>query len=117
MDETYKIWIAIITLLLLGAVGYKLWGGFKTAVKSAVDEQFKDITDTITGIDKKLAEVDKESCKNFLVRCLSDIEKGDGMTETEAERFWEQYDHYTKDLNQNTYIKEKVQKLKAQGKI
>ena len=68
MDETYKIWVAIIGLLLLGTVGYKLWGGFKIAVKNAVDEQFKDLSKTLTDIDNKLTKVDKETCKNFLVR-------------------------------------------------
>ena len=117
MDETYKIWIAIISLLLLGAIGYKLWGGFKKAVKSAVDEQFKELTDTLTAIDTKLGKVDKETCKNFLVRCIADIERGDKLSETELQRFNEQYDHYIDDLHQNTYIKDKVSKLKAEGKL
>ena len=117
MEETYKIWVAIIGLLLLGAVGYKLWEGFKTAVKNAVDDQFTDLSQTLTDINDKLTKVDKEACKNFLVRCLADVERGDRMSETELERFSEQYDHYVKDLHQNTYIKDKVAKFKAEGKL
>ena len=117
MDATYQIWVALIGLLLLGAVAYKLWGGFKIAVKNAVEESFKEINKTLTDIDTRLVKVDKEACKNFLVRCLADVENGSELTETEAERFWEQYDHYIKDLKQNTYIEAKVQKLKEQGKI
>ena len=117
MDETYKIWVAIIALLLLGGVAYKLWGGFKTAVENAVKDQFKDLTDTLDDINTKLGKVDKEACKNFLVRCLADVERGNVMSETELQRFKEQYDHYTEDLHQNTYIKDKVQKLKAEGKL
>ena len=117
MDETYKIWVAIIGLLLLGGVAYKLWGGFKLAVKNAVDESFKEINKTLTDIDTRLVKVDKEACKNFLVRCLADVENGNTMTETETERFWEQYDHYIKDLKQNTYIEAKVQKLQQEGQL
>lgn len=115
--ETYKIWVAIIGLLLLGGVAYKLWGGFKMAVGNAVEEQFKTLTTTLTDIDNKLTKVDKETCKNFLVRCLADVERGEKMSETESERFWEQYDHYIKDLKQNTYVEAKVQKLQAEGKL
>jgi hypothetical protein len=39
------------------------------------------------------------------------------MFEQEKERFWEEYDHYTKDLKGNSYIKEWVARLKEQGKL
>ena len=117
MDETYKIWVAIIGLLLLGAIGYKLWEGFKRAVGTAVEEQFKSVSGAIEGITDKLRIIDKETCKNFLVRCIADIERGDSLSETEMQRFKEQYDHYREDLHQNTYLKDKVEKLKAEGKL
>ena len=112
-----QVLVAMIGLLSLGAGAYKIWGGFKIAVKNAVDEQFKDLSKTLTDIDEKLTKVDKETCKNFLVRCLADVERGETLSETELERFSEQYDHYVKDLRQNTYIKDKVRKLKAEGKL
>ncbi len=112
-----QIVMGLIALAGLGAGAYKIWGGFKIAVKNAVDEQFKDLSKTLTDIDDKLTKVDKETCKNFLVRCLADVERGDTMSETELERFNEQYDHYIDDLHQNTYIKDKVKKLKAEGKL
>jgi hypothetical protein len=112
-----QIIIGLVALAGLGAGAYKIWGGFKIAVKNAVDEQFKDLSQTLTDIDDKLAKVDKETTKNFLVRCLADVERGDSLSETELERFSEQYDHYVKDLRQNTYIKDKVRKLKSEGKL
>ena len=115
MDE-YKIMVAVIGLLLLGAVGYKLWGGFKIAVKTAVDENFEAINATISSINTRLDKVDMESCKNFLVRCLADIEKGQGLTAAERMRFKEQYDYYLAHGG-NTYIKDEVDKYKAEGKL
>lgn len=112
-----QIIIGLVALAGFGAGAYKIWGGFKIAVKNAVDEQFKDLSQTLTDIDDKLVKVDKETTKNFLVRCLADVERGDALSETELERFSEQYDHYVKDLRQNTYIKDKVRKLKAEGKL
>lgn len=116
MDITYQIWGATISLLLLGAVGYKLWGGFKTAVKTAVDENFKALNDTIMEINSKVEKNTMESCKNFLVRCLADIDRGDSLTETESQRFKEQYDYYIRH-DGNTYIKDKYEKSKAEGKL
>ena len=116
MDETYKIWAAIIGLLLLGAIGYKLWDGFKTAVGNAVSDQFKSFSDAISGIEKRLDKIDMEASKNFLVRCLGDIEKGQGLTVAEKMRFKEQYDYYLAHGG-NTYIKDEVDKYKAEGKL
>lgn len=117
MAEDWRIATVILGLLLLGAIGYRLWEGFKKAVGSAVEEQFKGVSDAISGIQDKLRTIDKETCKNFLVRCIADIERGDSLSETEMQRFKEQYDHYREDLHQNTYIKDKVEKLKAEGKL
>lgn len=103
-------------LVALCALAYKCWNGFKVAVKNAVDEQFKTLTDAIAGIDKRLDSVDMESCKNFLVRCLADLEKGEHMTETEKQRFYEQYDYYLKH-DGNSYIREKVDKYKREGTL
>lgn len=73
---------------------------------------------------KELAEIrndirllDKATCKNFLVRCLADFEKGNYMSEIEIERFWEQYNHYTKELKENSFIVEWTERLKKEGKI
>lgn len=38
------------------------------------------------------------------------------MSETEAERFWEQYEHY-KASGGNTYIKNRIERLQAEGKL
>ena len=110
-------------IVALGAGAYKLWQGFKTAVGNAVSEQFEALSGTIceiktslSDLEARINEVDMEGCKNFLVRCISDFEKNQPVNETELERFWEQYDYYL-EHDGNSYIRTKVEKLKAEGKI
>ena len=121
-------------VLGLAALGYKLWGGFKTAVGNAVGGQFAgvkkelkesvdDIKSSIDDLDKRIDEVDRkiekvnmQGCKNFLVRCIADFENDMPNNETELERFWEQYDYYI-ESGGNSYIRHKVNTLEKQGKI
>lgn len=68
-------------------------------------------------IRKDIRLLDKATCKNFLVRCLADFERGNKLSDIEVERFWEQYHHYTQELKENTYVKEWTERLKKEGKI
>lgn len=68
-------------------------------------------------IRKDIRLLDKATCKNFLVRCLADFEKGNKLSDVEVERFWEQYHHYINGLHENTYVKEWTERLKKEGKI
>ena len=68
------------------------------------------INNSINSLSKKIDDVDMNSCKNFLVRFLADVEQGNVIDEIEKERFYEQYKHYV-DLGGNSYIKDKVEKL------
>ena len=101
--------------ILIG--GYKaLQKNIREGLQKIVSDLLKPITDSINQINVRLDKVDMESTKNFLGRCLSDVEKGEKMTETETERFWEQYEHYTS-AGGNTYIKNKVEDLRDKGRI
>ena len=70
----------------------------------------------VEGLGKRLDEVDMHGTKNFLVKCITDVERGQTMGEIETERFWEEYEHYRKGGG-NSYIAQKVEKLKAEGKL
>lgn len=94
----------------------KLYTMIKDKLEEIVGEALKPLNDSVLEISQRLDIVDLESCKNFLVRCIADAERGQKMSETESERFWEQYDYYIKSGN-NTYIKNKVEKLKKEGEI
>ena len=65
----------------------------------------------IKAIREEVKKMDVGQCQNFLVRCFDDLENGVTLTESVRERMCECYDHYTKDLNQNSYIHKKWDKL------
>lgn len=90
----------------------------------AVEENLKPVNERIDTLIKEVRSVedqaynaDLNSCKNFLVRFLADIEQDQPVDEVERMRFWETYHRYTVELGQNSYIKEKVANLKAQSKL
>ena len=60
---------------------------------------------------KDIASLDKNQCKNYLVRFLADVERGEKMNDVEVARAYDAYDHYTDDLEGNSYIHDKWEKL------
>lgn len=62
-------------------------------------------------INQKIDKLDLNDCKNFLVRFLADVERGQVIDEVEEKRAHDVYDHYRKDLNGNSYIEDKWNKL------
>lgn len=64
----------------------------------------------------EINKVQTDNCKNFLVTCISKVEDGGKLSETEKERFWENYDIYT-ELGGNSYIHSATVKLNKAGKL
>lgn len=80
------------------------------AVKSAIEKGFKPIND-------KIDKVDKNATMNYIVSQMHEIENGTKLDGVSKMRFYEQYEHYTKDLNGNTYIHDEFERMKKEGKI
>ena len=100
---------------LVGGLGY-LNKTLRNWLSKLVLEQQDTINEKLDDMADQLTRVDIESTKNFLVQYIADVEQGDKVSETEIQRFWEQYEHYTS-VGGNTYIKERVDKLKKEGKL
>lgn len=88
----------------------------KTWISLQFDEKIAPVNDSIKDVKETVSRVDMESCKNYLARCLADFDRDKELSETEKERFWENYEHYIK-CNGNSYIKHKVEKLISEGKL
>lgn len=99
----------------VGSVVY-LKGALRGILSSVVKQELEPLKKQVDEMQGKIDRVDMESCKNFLVRSISDIERDKAISETEVERFYEQYKHYI-DNGGNSYIKHKVERLQAEGKI
>lgn len=88
----------------------------KTWIAKSLKDEFVPINDKIDDLTEKVDAVDKNSCKNYIVRCLADFERDESISETEKERFWEQYEHY-QNIGGNSYVTRKVEGLKKEGKL
>lgn len=104
--------IGLIVAFIVGLIEgvKKLKKMIKDFFKGLLDDQF-------AALNVRLNDIDKQTCKNFLVRYLADIERGELIYDAEQQRFWEEYDHYVDELHENSYVKEWVAKLKKEGKL
>lgn len=94
----------VINYIILGA-------SFVTAVTTICAFLKKVINKGFEPLNKKIDLLDESHCKNYLVNFLKDKEKGEKIDEVIEQRAYEIYDHYTKDLNGNSYIHDKWEKL------
>lgn len=65
-------------------------------------------------IDNKLEEIHSDSSKNYIVLFLEDLERGEEVSSTAIQRFYELYDDYIA-KGKNGYIKSKVKELQDKG--
>lgn len=112
--EQVGLFVAYLVALVSG-VSFLL-KKLKTWISKAFKEEIQPINKSIDGMKDSVESVDMNSCKNFLVRCLSDFESDIPVSEIEKERFWEQYEHYQK-IGGNSYVTRKVEQLKNEGKL
>lgn len=88
----------------------------KKAVQKAFEAGMRSTNERLDKIEKKIEEVDLNTCKNFLVARLAEVEQGRQFDSVSEERFWEQYEHYLA-IGGNTYIQHKVDQLQQAGKL
>lgn len=110
---------SVIVLFIVGLIRgvQELKKSIKEFFQKLLEDQFKEVNNKLDGMQKTITKLDTQECKNFLVRYLADVERGDYIYESEQQRFWEEYDHYIDDLHENSYIKEWVMRLKEEGKL
>ena len=108
--------IAVLFLVgLIGGISY-LHNSLKKYLTKILEDQFKGLRSDIKEIKDDLIKVDIETTKNFIVRYLADVERGEYIAEVEKLRFWEEYKHYL-DKDGNSYVKEWIDRLKKEGKL
>lgn len=107
----------------LGIIAKFLDNMMKKWVTSLVDPLNKKIEDynseMIRLLEKNREEihnVDLSQCKNFISRYLADMERERDLTEIEYERFNDILQHYD-EIGGNTYVHNRIEKLKKQGKL
>lgn len=106
--------LALIVAIIGGVQAIKK--NVKAWMTAALKEQFEGLEKTQKDILKRLDNVDLENCKNYLVTFLAEVGRGEVKDETEMQRFWEEYEHYT-EKGGNSYIRNKVEDLKGRKLI
>lgn len=101
-----------------------LYGGVKYLKKEIIDflnklldSKFTTTNSKIDDVASSLRVLDVQTTRNFLVRYLADIERGQYIYDAEREQFWNEYDHYIKELKENSFIKKWVERLEEEGKL
>lgn len=107
--------VAFLVALITGVSA--LMKKMREWISSSMKEQFDSMSKDLEGLSKSIRKVDTEATKNYLVSFLAKVEQDKAVDEIETERFWEEYEHYVDDLDGNSYIKQKVQKLKNEAKL
>jgi hypothetical protein len=104
-----EIAVGLAFIVALIASVKSLRKDIKTWIKEVMKEE-------IAPLKKSVEETDLENCKNYLVTFLSELERGEPKDEIEYQRFWEQYERYTK-KGGNTYVMHRVEMLKSINKL
>lgn len=103
----------VATLTTIGTlkVYMKKW------LNSMLKDEFAEVKKHVKDLETRLNQTEVESCKNYLVKVISDVERGQGLSETGVQRFYEVYRCYSNEHNKNGYIKAKVEQLEAEKKL
>lgn len=81
--------------------------------KGLSDNFLNNVRKSIEPISRRLDDIDKEQCKNYLIQCFHENRD---LSEFERQRVHEVYQHY-RDLGGNSYIKEEFEKMQDEGKL
>ena len=80
-------------------------------------EELKPLNDKIDDLSVQVNQVDIDNTKNYLQQSISAIDAGEKLDKAARERFYENYDHYTNDLNLNSWVHKEVERLEKEGKL
>ena len=94
--------VSVITTTIIQA--------FTARKATKINERFEEL-------DKKIDTIAIGGIKNFLVRTLAELENGEEIDDAVKARLYEEYDRYTKQYHQNSYIHTKWEKLRKEEKL
>ena len=109
--STFLAFILVLVSSILSLGKY-----LKKGLKIALKDEFEPVNQKIDKIDEKLIQNTINQDKNFLTRSFDDLDKGIELNETTKERIYECMQEYT-ELGGNSYIHNRFEKLKKEGKL
>lgn len=106
-----QITVADIASFIIGLVAFVKAVEYIT--KGLSDNFLNNVRKSIEPISRRLDNIDKEQCKNYLIQCFHENRD---LSEFEKQRVHEVYQHY-RELGGNSYIKEEFEKMQDEGKL
>lgn len=82
-----------------------------------VSEALENTNKRLDSIEAHLNRVDIDNTKNYLQQTISAVNDGAKLDMAARERFYENYDHYTRDLHLNSWVHKEVKRLEEEGKL
>lgn len=108
MEKLLAIIVSIATAMNSILIIVNFLQKVKKPVDNAVDKKFNDvlkpINDKLDGVNVDIKKLDKNQSMNYLVEFIEDCKNGIPKDEIQKKRASEVFDHYTEDLNGNSYI-------------
>lgn len=69
-----------------------------------IQKAMEPLNEKMDSVDYSIKKIDKNQCMNYLVNFIEDSRNGIIKDDIQKKRASEVYDHYTKELNGNSYI-------------
>lgn len=80
-------------------------------------EELRPLNDKVDKVAVQVRQVDIDNTKNYLQQAISAIDTGERLDGAARERFYENYDHYTNELDLNSWVHKEVERLEKEGKL
>ena len=108
MEQLSIIVISIATFLnaLLAIVGFvqKIRKPVDNAIEKKLGEVLQPVNKKLDDLNGDIKKLGKNQCMNYLVEFIEDCKNGIPKDDIQKKRASEVFDHYTEDLNGNSYI-------------
>ena len=75
----------------------------------------KKLTSMIEPMQKQIHKMDVKECRRFLIDFLIDVEHGAEKDEVQWKFAHDVYDHYANELRENSYVKDKWERVVTSG--
>lgn len=108
MEKILAVIVGIATALNSILIIVNFLQKAKKPVDNIVNKKFSEalqpINDKLSEMNNDIKKLDKNQCMNYLVEFIEDCKNGIPKDDIQKKRASEVFDHYTDDLNGNSYI-------------
>jgi len=114
LGEISNVLIFIAGILTAGGT---IAGFMSKRFGKIMKDELKPLNDKVDNLSGHVLQVDIDNTKNYLQQAISAIDAGEKLDGAARERFYENYDHYTNELNLNSWVHKEVERLEKEGKL